>query len=74
MEIARATPANMRQNLVIAVVTVIGLLSGVYTGTIHMAASMTKHQLSVLVVILNAMRLLRKPLSALLNRGNAKEN
>ncbi len=61
MEIARATLANMRQNLVIAVLTVVGLLFGVYTGSIHMAGGMLVHQLSVLIVILNAMRLLRVP-------------
>ena len=64
MEISRATLTNMRQNLVIAVLTVIGLLIGVYTGTIHMAGGMLVHQLSVLVVILNGMRLLRVPKAA----------
>jgi Cd2+/Zn2+-exporting ATPase len=61
MEISRATLTNMRQNLVIAVLTVIGLLIGVYTGTIHMAGGMLIHQLSVLIVISNGMRLLRVP-------------
>ncbi len=61
MEISRATLANMRQNLVIAVLTVLGLLVGVYTGSIHMAGGMLVHQLSVLIVILNGMRLLRVP-------------
>ena len=64
MEISRATLNNMRQNLVIAVLTVIGLLFGVYSGTIHMAGGMLVHQLSVLVVILNGMRLLRVPTAA----------
>ena len=59
MEISRATLTNMRQNLVIAVLTVIGLLIGVYTGSIHMAGGMLIHQLSVLIVIANGMRLLR---------------
>ncbi|MCL4676381.1 MAG: cation-translocating P-type ATPase, partial [Pararhodobacter sp.] len=61
MEISRATLRNMRQNLVIAVLTVFGLLIGVYTGSIHMAGGMLVHQLSVLIVILNGMRLLRVP-------------
>lgn len=61
MEISRATLTNMRQNLVIAVLTVIGLLFGVYTGSIHMAGGMLIHQLSVLIVIANGMRLLRVP-------------
>ena len=64
IEISRATLANMRQNLVIAVLTVIGLLYGVYSGSIHMAGGMLVHQLSVLIVILNAMRLLRVPRAA----------
>mgnify|MGYP003380162079 CR=1 FL=1 len=58
MEISRATLANMRQNLVIAVLTVVGLLFGVYTESIHMAGGMLIHQLSVLIVIGNGMRLL----------------
>jgi len=61
MEISRATLTNMRQNLVIAVLTVVGLLFGVYTGSIHMAGGMLIHQLSVLIVIANGMRLLRVP-------------
>lgn len=64
IEISRATLTNMRQNLVIAVLTVIGLLVGVYTGSIHMAGGMLVHQLSVLIVILNGMRLLRIPKAA----------
>lgn len=64
MEISRATLTNMRQNLVIAVLTVMGLLFGVYTGSIHMAGGMLIHQLSVLIVIANGMRLLRVPAAA----------
>jgi len=64
MEISRATLTNMRQNLVIAVLTVVGLLVGVYTGSIHMAGGMLIHQLSVLIVIANGMRLLRVPKAA----------
>lgn len=59
MAISRATLRNMRQNLVIALATVVGLLAGVFTGDIHMAGGMLVHQLSVLVVIANGMRLLR---------------
>jgi Cd2+/Zn2+-exporting ATPase len=53
----------MRQNLVIAVLTVLGLLAGVYGDSIHMAGGMLVHQLSVLIVILNGMRLLRVPVA-----------
>src|SRR5690606_20190428 len=61
MAISRATLGNMRQNLVIALATVAGLLAGVFSGEIHMAGGMLVHQLSVLVVIANGMRLLRVP-------------
>ena len=57
----RATLANMRQNLVIALVTVAGLMAGVFSGDVHMAEGMLIHQLSVLIVIANGMRLLRTP-------------
>ncbi len=72
MEISRATLTNMRQNLVIAVLTVIGLLFGVYTGSIHMAGGMLVHQLSVLIVILNGMRLLRVPKASRARAGSVK--
>jgi len=61
MAISRATLRNMRQNLAIALLTVAGLLAGVFNGDVHMAEGMLIHQLSVLVVIANAMRLLRTP-------------
>ena len=64
MAISRATLGNMRQNLVIALVTVAGLLAGVFSGDIHMAGGMLVHQLSVLIVIANGMRLLRVPAAA----------
>jgi Cd2+/Zn2+-exporting ATPase len=55
--ISRATLGNMRQNLVIALVTVGTLLAGVVLGRVHMAGGMLIHQLSVLAVIVNGMRL-----------------
>jgi Cd2+/Zn2+-exporting ATPase len=64
MAISRATLGNMRQNLVIALVTVVGLLAGVFSGHVHMAGGMLVHQLSVLIVIANGMRLLRVPAAA----------
>ena len=42
-------------------VSLVGLLAGVFSGDVHMASGMLIHQLSVLVVIANAMRLLRTP-------------
>lgn len=61
LAISRATLRNMRQNLVIAMLTVIGLLAGVFSGDIHMASGMLIHQASVLIVIINAMRLMQRP-------------
>lgn len=46
-------------NVIIALITVTGLLAGVLLGEVHMAAGMFIHELSVLIVILNGMRLLR---------------
>ena len=50
----------MRQNIAIALTTVSLLLLGVLLGGVTMAIGMLVHELSVLVVILNAMRLLRR--------------
>lgn len=59
ISLAKRTVNNMRQNIVIAMVTVLVLLAGVLVGGVTMAIGMFVHQLSVLVVIVNAMRLLR---------------
>lgn len=59
--LARLTVSNMRQNLVIALVTVATLLAGVLLGGVTMAIGMFVHEASVLIVIVNAMRLLRVP-------------
>ncbi len=58
--LARRTVNNMRQNIVIALGTVAALMLGVLFGGVTMAIGMLVHEVSVLVVILNAMRLLRK--------------
>ena len=57
--LARAVLRNIRQNVVVALVTVIALLAGVLLGEVHMAGGMLVHQASVLLVILNGMRLLK---------------
>lgn len=57
--LAQATVRNMKQNTVIAVGTVIILLIGVLLGKVFLASGMLIHELSVLVVILNAIRLVR---------------
>lgn len=58
--LAKRTVRNMRENIAIAVGTVALLLSGlVLTSWLTMAVGMFVHEASVLVVILNGMRLLR---------------
>ncbi|WP_277454295.1 cation-translocating P-type ATPase [Janibacter sp. DB-40] len=59
VSLARRTVNNMRQNIVVALVTVATLLAGVLFGGVTMAIGMLVHEISVLVVIANAMRLLR---------------
>ncbi|HLS26650.1 MAG TPA: cation-translocating P-type ATPase, partial [Beutenbergiaceae bacterium] len=58
--LARRTVNNMRQNIVIALSTVGALLAGVLFGGVTMAVGMLVHEISVLVVVVNAMRLLRR--------------
>lgn len=59
IRLSRATLNNIRQNVVIALVTVGLLLAGVLMGKVHMAGGMLVHEASVMIVILNGMRLLR---------------
>ncbi len=60
VRIARATRRNIRQNVAIALMTVLVLLAGVLQGSVHMANGMLVHEASVLLVTLNAMPLLRR--------------
>jgi Cd2+/Zn2+-exporting ATPase len=59
--ISKATMRNIRQNVVIALVAVSALLAGVLIGRVDMAGGMLVHEGSVLIVILNGMRLMREP-------------
>ncbi|MCC6896876.1 MAG: cation-translocating P-type ATPase [Anaerolineae bacterium] len=59
IRLSKATLNNIRQNVVIALLTVTVLLTGVLLREVHMAGGMLIHEVSVLVVILNGMRLLR---------------
>lgn len=59
ISLSKSTLMNIRQNVIIALVTVAFLLAGVLLDQVHMAGGMLIHQLSVLIVIINAMRLLR---------------
>lgn len=57
LRISKLTLRNIHQNVVIALITVGALLAGVFAGSVHMAAGMLIHELSVMLVILNGMRL-----------------
>ena len=59
VRLARRTVANMKQNITVTLVVVATLLAGVLFGGVTMAIGMLVHEASVLVVIVNAMRLLR---------------
>jgi len=60
ISLARRIVASRRQNIAIALITVSLLMLGVLLGGVTMAVGMLVHEVSVLVVILNAMRLLRR--------------
>jgi len=57
--ISKATYRVMLENTAIALLTVALLLAGVLYGYIHLASGMLIHEVSVLLVIVNAMRLIR---------------
>lgn len=57
LSLSKKTLRNIRQNVVVALVTVGTLLAGVFMGSVHMAGGMLIHELSVMAVILNGMRL-----------------
>lgn len=57
LRISTLTLRNIRQNVGIALVTVSALLAGVFMGSVNMASGMLIHELSVMAVILNGMRL-----------------
>ncbi len=59
ISLSKSVLKNIRQNVVIALVTVAALLGGVLLGEVHMGGGMLIHQVSVLVVIVNGMRLLK---------------
>lgn len=74
--LSHATMNNMRQNIYFAVGIVMTLLMGVLTRNVFMASGMLVHELSVLLVIINAIRLTRyqgvknsQPISSTKNRG-----
>ena len=73
--LTKATANNMKQNIVIAVGTVLVLLAAVFISDwMNMSIGMLVHEGSILVVILNGMRLLRYRLKGTdVETANAKE-
>lgn len=73
--LTKATANNMKQNIVIAVGTVLVLLAAVFFADwMNMSIGMLVHEGSILVVILNGMRLLRYRLKGTdVETANAKE-
>ncbi|SFD69613.1 Cd2+/Zn2+-exporting ATPase [Lentibacillus persicus] len=65
--LSKATIRNMKQNTFFAIGVAFVLLTGVLAGTVHLASGMFIHEASVLLVILNAMRLIR------FNQKNTKQ-
>ena len=57
--LSKVAMRNMKQNIIIALVTVVLLLIGVLMGGVNLAIGMFAHEASVLIVILNAMRLIK---------------
>lgn len=64
-KLSKKTVANTKENIIIAVGTVALLLLGLIVGVIHMGSGMFVHELSILVVIFNAMRLIQNKPSKL---------
>ena len=54
---SKATVRIMQQNMAIALGTVAILIAGVFLNFVHLASGMLVHEISVLLVILNALRL-----------------
>ena len=71
--LAKATVRNMKQNTILAVGTVIFLLVGVLLGKVFLASGMLIHELSVLLVTLNAVRLIGYRARDLLKQANKSE-
>ena len=57
--LSRATVRNMKQNIYFAIAVAGILLAGVLVKTVNLSIGMLIHELSVLLVIINAARLLR---------------
>ncbi len=59
VDLSRATVRNLKQNISFAIVVAALLLAGVLVQTVNLSVGMLVHELSVLLVIINATRLIR---------------
>ncbi len=59
IHLGKATVRNMKQNIIFALLVVTLLLAGVLFHVVDLSIGMLVHELSVLLVVFNAMRLLR---------------
>lgn len=57
--LSKANMKNMTENIVLAIATVVLLLVGLIFNKVNMASGMFIHEISILLVILNGMRLLK---------------
>ncbi|WP_283584343.1 heavy metal translocating P-type ATPase [Limosilactobacillus difficilis] len=57
--LANQTMHTMNENIMIALLTVLLLFIGLFAGYVEMASGMLIHELSILIVILNSMRLIK---------------
>src|SRR5690606_15393011 len=57
--LSRATVRNMKQNIYFAIFVAALLLAGVLVKTVNLSFGMLIHELSVLLVIINAVRLIK---------------
>lgn len=57
--LAKHTVKNMNENITIALLTVLLLFIGLFAGYVEMASGMLIHELSIMVVIINSMRLIK---------------
>lgn len=57
--LSKKTILNMSENIVMALLTVLLLFIGLFAGYVEMASGMFIHEFSILIVILNGMRLIK---------------
>lgn len=70
--LSRATVRNMKQNIYFAIIVVVALIIGVLAKTVFLSVGMLVHELSVLFVIINAVRLLKYKPKELRRQGKNK--